>query len=101
MSSHEHFFMDCGYDAQQCDSACRAESHLCSKCGKSRSELAKDTADVRLHVISTAKEIVKQLAKVENIRSLKDIVGAITHYSNKLDALSREQLVEMAVGNEQ
>ena len=98
--SHKHDFLDCGYDEQQCDSACRADSHLCSTCGKSRSELAKDTADVRSHVISSTKNIVQQLGKVENLRNLKDIVECLAHYSKELDWLSREQLVEMAVNNE-
>lgn len=97
--SHKHDFLDCGYDEQQCDSACRAESHLCSTCGKSRSELAKDVRDVRQHVIDSTKEIAKQLGKVENLRTLEDIVGTITHYSKELEWLSREQLVEMAVRN--
>src|SRR5271166_2424 len=100
MSSHEHDFQDCGYDEQQCDSACRAESHLCSTCGKSRSELAKDAADVRQHVLSSTKNIVQQLEKVKNLRTLTDIVGVLVNSSKELDWLSREQLVEMAVSRE-
>ena len=99
-NKHEHDFLDCGYDEQQCDSACRAGSHLCSTCGKSRSELAKDVADVRQHVLSSTENIVRQLEKVKNLRTLKDIVGTLEHYSKELDWLSREQLVEMAVQNE-
>jgi|SRR5579863_2725509 len=99
-NQHEHFFQDCGYDEQQCDSACRADSHLCSVCGKSRSELAKDAKDVRQHVLNATEHIVQQLSKVKNLRTLTDIVSVLVDSSKELDWLSREQLVEMAVGNE-
>jgi hypothetical protein len=91
--------MACGTDEQQCDSACHAE-HECSICGKSRSELAKDVADVRQHLISSTEDIIQQLSKVKNLRTLTDIVDVLANYSKKLDWLSREQLVEMAVWGE-
>ena|SRR5208282_4626000 len=100
MSSHEHDFEDCGSDEQQCDSACQATCHLCSVCKKSRQEIAKDIADVKQYVISSTENIVQQLSKVKNLRTLTDIVGVLANYSKELDWLSREQLVGMAVWNE-
>jgi hypothetical protein len=98
MSRHEHFFMHCGYDEQQCDSACRAHSHKCSVCGKSRSELAKDTDDVRQHVVDAARDIIKTLETALRL-PLPEAVEAVKDCSKELDWLSREQLVEMAVRN--
>jgi hypothetical protein len=96
MAKHEHDFLHCGYDEQQCDSACRADSHLCSTCGKSRSELAKDTDDVRQHVVDSAREHIKTLEAALRL-PLPEAVEAIKDCSKELDWLSREQLVEMAV----
>src|SRR5271157_2006691 len=95
--SHKHDFLSCGYDEQQCDSACRASGHLCSTCGKSRSELAKDAADVRQHVVSSAQRIIAELLMVEQL-PLTEAVKLVARCSKQLDWLSREQLVEMAVG---
>lgn len=97
---HTHFFMDCGHDAQQCDSACRAESHLCSKCGKSRQEAAKNVAEVRAHIETSVKDITDSLGGLTYLLTLKEAVEVIARCSKELDWLSREQLVEMAVGNE-
>ena len=99
MANHTHDFMACGSDEQQCDSACHA-THICSVCGKSRQEIAKDIADVRQHVIDSTEDIVQQLSKVKNLRTLNDIVKVLVTYSKELDWLSREQLVEMALWNE-
>ncbi len=96
---HEHDFVDCGYDEQQCDSECRANWHKCSVCGKSRSALAKDAEDVRRHVVDSAREIIKTLEAALRL-PLPEAVEAIKSGSQELDWLSREQLVEMAVGNE-
>jgi hypothetical protein len=96
---HQHGFVACGSDEQQCDSACQAH-HVCGVCGKSRSEIAKDTADVKDHVLSSTESIIKDLSKIKNLRTLNDIVKTIAHYSKELDWLSREKLVEMAVREE-
>jgi hypothetical protein len=95
---HTHDFMACGSDEQQCDNACQAE-HECSVCGKSRSELAKDIDDVRLHVADTAREIIKSLEMALRL-PLPEVVEAVKDCSKELDWLSREQLVEMAVWSE-
>lgn len=98
--AHEHDFEDCGYDEQQCDSACRAESHPCSVCGKSRQEAAKEPSEVRAHVDATVQVIVARLVGGTGGRSLKETVEVIKQCAKELDWLSREQLVEMAVWNE-
>jgi hypothetical protein len=94
--NHEHNFMHCGTDEQQCDSACRATSHLCSICGKNRQEAAKEPDEVRAHVVDSAREIIKSLEMALRL-PLPEAVEAIQECSKELDWLSREQLVEMAV----
>ena len=45
-NSHEHEFIPpANDDEQQCDTACRWQSHLCRVCGKSRKELAVEAPD--------------------------------------------------------
>jgi len=97
---HEHDFEDCGWDEQQCDSACRAESHLCSVCGLSREQAAKEPSEVRAHVDAAVQKIVASLIGGTGGRTLKETVAVIAQCSKELDWLSREQLVEMAVWNE-
>ena len=96
---HEHDFEDCGWDEQQCDSACRAESHMCSVCGKSRQEAAKDLDEVRTHVADKARELIKRCEAALRL-PLPEAVEAVKDCSKELDWLSREQLVEMALWNE-
>jgi hypothetical protein len=100
IGQHEHDFEDCGWDEQQCDSACRAESHPCSLCGKSRQEAAKDLAQVRAHIDASVQKIVAALVGGTGGRTLGETAEALKQCSKELDWLSREQLVEMAVWNE-
>jgi hypothetical protein len=100
MSKHEHDFLDCGYDEQQCDSACQATSHLCSVCGKSRREAAKELTEVRAHVADSIQKIIRRLNNSATLPTLEDTVVSVKACSQELDWLSREQLVEMAVWDE-
>jgi hypothetical protein len=99
--SHEHDFMDCGYDEQQCDSECKSNWHKCSVCGKSRSQIAKEQPeDVLFHVIDCTGEIIVELQKVHKLK-LAAAVELIKECAKQLDWLSRERLVEMAVWEQQ
>lgn len=100
MPKHVHDFLDCGYDAQQCDSSCRSQ-HKCGVCGETRDQLAKDIPNVRSHTIDSARLSIKTLQlALRKGKTLVEFVDAIKRCSDQLGGLSREQLVEMAMWRE-
>lgn len=96
---HKHEFVDCGYDEQQCDQACRA-THVCETCGKTRSQIAKQTGDVLFQVKDSTLTIIGMLNKVIETTNLTDAVEIIQDCSEQLDQIARQQLVELAVWEE-
>ena len=97
---HKHEFIDCGYDEQQCDSACRA-THVCETCGKTRSQIAKQTGDVLFQVKDQTLTVLALLNKVVEATSLEEAVDTVKSCSDQLAAIARQQLVELAVWEEQ
>lgn len=98
--SHKHEFVDCGYDEQQCDQACRA-THVCETCGKTRSQIAKQTGDVLFQVKDQTLTIIALLNNVMEAASLEEAVDTIKSCSDQLAAVGRQQLVELALWEEQ
>ena len=96
---HKHEFVDCGYDEQQCDTACRA-THVCETCGKTRSQIAKQTGDVLFQVKDQTLTIIALLNNVMVTTNLTEAVETIKDCSDQLASIAQQQLVELAVWEE-